>query len=238
VLTLIVANANGVTTAALSPQTLTFAAQASGTASSPQVVTLTNSGTVAMTLSVISVSGTNAGDFSQANNCGTQVAAGASCQINVTFTPTGLGARSASLIFSDNANGSPQMVALAGSGPDFSMDAGTTSSATVSKGQTASYTLSIVPAGGFAQNVSLACTGAPALATCTVSPNTISLSGTSAATATVTVTTTAASHSAAPFFNPSWPHHGPLQQPALLAALFGTLSLLLLVGSGILLWPQ
>jgi len=97
-LKLTVANAAAVTTATLSPQTLTFAAQASGTTSSPQIVNLTNTGGAAMTLSGISVSGTNAGDFSQANNCGTQVAAAANCQISVTFTPSGIGARNASLV--------------------------------------------------------------------------------------------------------------------------------------------
>jgi YVTN family beta-propeller protein len=76
-------------------------------------------------------------------------------------------------------------------------------SATVTAGGPASYTLSITPAGGFNQTVSLSCTGAPALATCTVSPTSVTPDGTNAKTATVQVTTTA--RSVLPPGSPFWP---------------------------------
>src|SRR5437588_11242772 len=38
------------------------------------------------------------------------------CTINVTFTPTALGARTGTLLLADNAAGSPQTVALSGNG--------------------------------------------------------------------------------------------------------------------------
>ncbi len=120
------------------------------------------------------------------------MAAGASCQISVTFTPTGMGGRKAAISVSDNATGSPQIVALNGTGPDFSVSAGSTSSVTVTPGQPASYMISLAPSAGFNQMVALSCTGAPALTTCAVSPTSVTLSG-AAVTVSVTVTTTAAS---------------------------------------------
>lgn len=64
---------------------------------------------------------------------------------------------------------------------------------TVASGQTASYSLSVAPGGGFNQSVAFACTGAPARSTCAVSPNTVQLNGSTSATVTVTVTTAVAS---------------------------------------------
>jgi len=140
----------------------------------------------------IAITGTNPSDFSQTNTCTSPLAAGMSCQIIVTFTPTGMGGRTAVISVSDNATGSPQMVALNGMGPDFSITAGSTSSATVTPGQTASYMISLAPSAGFNQLVALSCGGAPAQSTCTVSPTSVMLNGT-ATTVNVTVTTTAAS---------------------------------------------
>jgi hypothetical protein len=100
----------------LSPGDLSFGNQPVGTTSAPQTVMLTNSGSATLTISSISVTGTNAGDFSKTNTCGTTVAAGASCTISVTFTPTAPGMRTASVNITDNAQGSPQMIALSGTG--------------------------------------------------------------------------------------------------------------------------
>ena len=75
--------------ASLSQTTLTFAAQALQTTSAVQAVTLTNTGSAALVISSV----TSSGDFGQVNNCPTSVAAGATCTINVTFTPTASGNR-------------------------------------------------------------------------------------------------------------------------------------------------
>ena len=56
------------------------------------------------------------GDFATVSNCGTVVAAGASCGVSVTFTPTATGARTGTLSFVDDASGSPQAVTLNGTG--------------------------------------------------------------------------------------------------------------------------
>src|SRR5207237_2305444 len=81
-----------------------------------QAVTLTNSGSASLSINSIAIAGTNSADFAQTNNCGSSVAAGGSCTINVTFAPTTSGARSATLTVADNASGSPQTASLAGTG--------------------------------------------------------------------------------------------------------------------------
>jgi subtilase family protein/centrosomal CEP192-like protein len=98
--------------AAVSPSSLIFGSQALQSPSAAQPVTLTNSGGAALSISSIAT----AGDFSQANNCGSSVAAGANCTISVTFTPTQTGVRSGSLTITDSASTSPQVVALSGTG--------------------------------------------------------------------------------------------------------------------------
>jgi hypothetical protein len=116
-----------------------------------------------------------------------------------------------------------------GQRPDFSLFA-TTQSASVSAGQTANYSISVNPLGGFNQTVSLACSGAPALATCTVSPAMIQVSGTPAA-AMVSVTTTAPSHGfALPLIRHSFPKWNRMQTPFLLALFAVVLILRLLLG--------
>ena len=98
--------------AGLSPNALTFAAQALGTTSAPQIVTLTNTGGKLLSLTQITASG----DFAETNTCATSLAAGSSCQISVTFTPTATGSRVGAVTITDNAQGSPQTVSLVGSG--------------------------------------------------------------------------------------------------------------------------
>jgi photosystem II stability/assembly factor-like uncharacterized protein len=96
----------------LSPTSLTFPNQASGTASPPQTATLSYTGTGLLAINSIATSGA----FAQTNNCGGSLAAATSCSINVTFAPTALGMATGTLSISDNAPGSPQMVTLAGNG--------------------------------------------------------------------------------------------------------------------------
>jgi Abnormal spindle-like microcephaly-assoc'd, ASPM-SPD-2-Hydin len=103
-------------TVTVSPTTLSFGKVNLHVTSPGKIVTLTNTSTSAVTITGITVTGTNAGDFGQTNPCGTSLGAGANCQITVTFAPTALGQRTASLSIADNASGSPQMVSLSGFG--------------------------------------------------------------------------------------------------------------------------
>jgi len=172
--------------AALSPGSLSFANQIVNSSSAPQGVTLSNNGTAALTISGISATG----DFSQTNNCGVSLAAGASCTISVSFTPTASGARTGLLIITDNSfAGSPQTTSLSGTGVDFSLSA-SPSSATVNAGQRAVYTVTVTPVGGtFNSSVALSCTGLPAQSSCSFAPA-APTPGSTAATSTLTLTTT------------------------------------------------
>ena len=114
-------------TLTLSPASLSFAPQLMGTISAAQPETLTNTGTAAVFISSVALTGTNAADFSQNNTCASNLAAGANCAINVTFTPSQLGPRSASITITDSTLGSPHSVPLTGigltSGPNVTLSA-------------------------------------------------------------------------------------------------------------------
>ena len=98
---------------ALNPAGLVFPAQSLNTKSQPQTLTLTN-GDSAQTISPIAKGGPNPGDFTETDTCGSSLAVGATCTITVTFSPTAEGIRKASLIITDSAPGSPQIVDLTG----------------------------------------------------------------------------------------------------------------------------
>jgi hypothetical protein len=155
----------------LSAAALSFPAQTVSIASSPQTITLSNPGTGDLTPLLI----TPPGDFSQTNTCAGSVAAGSSCTISVTFTPTATGNRTGTLTITDNAAGSPQTVTLSGTGQDFALATTTNSSpsATISPGQTATYQLLVNAESGFDGSVALACGGSPLASSCTFSQPTV-----------------------------------------------------------------
>jgi hypothetical protein len=103
----------------LSTAALSFGNQTINTTSAAQNISLTNNGPGALTISSITITGTNAGDFARTTTCPigpATLAVGASCGISVTFTPTASGARSAAVSISDNGSGSPRTVTLSGTG--------------------------------------------------------------------------------------------------------------------------
>jgi hypothetical protein len=99
---------------------------------------------------------------------------------------------------------------------------------TITAGQQANFTVSAAPLNGSTQTVMWSCTGAPAAATCTVSPSSVMLNGSTAATATVTLTTKASA------FSPplGLPRSVPLPHLwATLSVLFAGLAVMLIVCS-------
>lgn len=76
------------------------------------------------------------------------------------------------------------------SSQDFSLSA-VPATASINAGQSATYTVTVSPSGGFNQTVTLGCSGFPSASTCVVSPPTITPDGTNPATATMIVQTTA-----------------------------------------------
>jgi hypothetical protein len=106
------------TVLALSPGSLRFGAGKVGTKSAPQIVTATNNGNAAISLSSVGMGGTDKGDFSETNNCTAHaIEPGGSCEASVTFDPTKKGPRSAALYFNlPTGSLSPLPVALTGTG--------------------------------------------------------------------------------------------------------------------------
>jgi archaellum component FlaF (FlaF/FlaG flagellin family) len=213
----------------LSPSTITFPSQYAGTSGLPQTLTVTNTGNATLTVTAVTPS---AADFGVLSNCSNPVAASASCTIGVFFDPTAGGTRTGTLKITDNAGNSPQTVTLTGSGLDFSVTPGAASSATVTAGQTANYSIAIAPAGGFAQSVALSCSGGPAGSTCAVSPTTIALSGAAVQMAMVTVTT--AAHARLLPFEGGWPRGPRYRQTPMILAL--TSMFLLMIVTSLFWW--
>ena len=105
-------------TSIATPTSLKFAPQASGSSSAAQTVTLKNTGSGDLTVSGLSFSGTYAADFAvSSNGCGSAVAPGGSCTVQVKFSPTGStpGTLVADLDIASNAPLSPNKIVLSGS---------------------------------------------------------------------------------------------------------------------------
>jgi hypothetical protein len=81
--------------------------------------TLTNVGSTTLSITGITITGTDSDEFSQTNTCASSVGAGKSCTITVTFRPSDFEGDSAYVSVSDNGGGSPQQVPLSGSGEGF-----------------------------------------------------------------------------------------------------------------------
>jgi hypothetical protein len=104
------------TVVTLSPLGVNFGDQKVGTSSAPVPVELSNKRGTTLSITQITISGKNSGDFTQKNNCGQSVRAHGDCTISVTFTPTATGQRPGAVSVTDNGGGSPQSVPLAGTG--------------------------------------------------------------------------------------------------------------------------
>jgi uncharacterized protein YndB with AHSA1/START domain len=104
--------------AAMTPSALTFSAQTVGTESGGQYVYVTNSGAVAITVSSISIGGTNPVDFQIISStcAGATLTQNQYCYAEVVFTPTATGARSATITATDNGVGGSQTATLSGTG--------------------------------------------------------------------------------------------------------------------------
>ncbi len=97
----------------VSPGSFSFGNQVVATTSASKMVTLSNHQSTPLSIGSISPSA----DFAlSVNNCGSALPAGASCTMEVTFTPIVLGYRSGTLTISDNASSSPQILELSGNG--------------------------------------------------------------------------------------------------------------------------
>lgn len=89
-----------------------------GIVSPSTIITVSNSGTAALTISSVTITGTNATDyqFGGSTCIGATLAVGGTCTATVRFAPLSVGTRTASLTLTDNASGSQHLVPLTGVG--------------------------------------------------------------------------------------------------------------------------
>jgi hypothetical protein len=176
-------------TATLTPAAANFGSSAVGIATAGQVFTFTNTGETTITITSVSTTG----DFAQSNNCGTSLAIGAACTINVVFTPKAVGARSGTLQLATNTTVGAYSSTLSGTGivpSNFTLTdrfGSTTTLVTVLTGSTGTANLVFTPKNGFTGPISLSCAvvgQAPAGVTC-AAPASVPVSGASAVQQTV-----------------------------------------------------
>jgi len=167
---------------------MNFPATGVSLSSAPQTVTLTNNGGLPLSIATVAVSG----DFAivpGSNTCGSTLAVGDACTMQLAFRPTAGGARGGSLTISDTAPASPQTMSLTGQGVDFTLATNGPSSLTTASGKNAVFPLLFTSGPAVAgTTVTLSCSGAPANSTCKVAPLSVAVDG-NATTVSVTVLT-------------------------------------------------
>ena len=118
------------TQAQISTPLLSFGTLGVGSSSAGNPVNLTNLSTTQLKITSLAVTG----DYSQTNNCGSSLAASATCTITVTFKPTSTGKRYGTLTIVDSDGSGKQVVNLAGNGTAVSLTPSTLNFGTVAVG--------------------------------------------------------------------------------------------------------
>ena len=177
------------------PPSLTFASTVVGATStdSPQTITVVNAGNTALTFPIPSTGNnpsTPAANFtlnsSGSSDCelissvsstpGT-LAAGASCQLPISFVPTAVGALTGSLVLTDNNLNAAepayasQNISLSGPGTGSFTLSSSASSLTMNQGGSGTSTITVTGINGFTGNVNLTASGLPYGVTASFSPN-------------------------------------------------------------------
>ena len=109
---LLLSACGGSPTATLSVTSMSFGSQVVDATYVGQAINLSNTGSARLSIDGIAL----ALPFTQINTCGSSLAAGATCSITVTFVPTTEGDFTSNVSITDNVKGSPQTVALTGTG--------------------------------------------------------------------------------------------------------------------------
>jgi hypothetical protein len=183
-----------------STQSLAFGSQGVGVASAAKVITVTNASGAALPLTSAAI--TPAGNYTQTNTCGANIAANATCTVSVVFTPTTLGEQDASLQLTTSAG--TQAIALTGAGSDFSITyAGNLPAAVTHSGARTTYNLGLVSTGGDNQTVALTCAAGSGF-TCSVAPGSVTI-GAQAGAFTLMLNATPSSSAAPPSLATRWP---------------------------------
>lgn len=104
--------------ATLSTAALSFGSQVVQTSSGAMSANLTNTGSANLVLSTITLGGTNAAEFTRGGTCAAaaSLAPAASCSVDVTFKPTAIGTRNATITIGHNATPNSSVLSLTGTG--------------------------------------------------------------------------------------------------------------------------
>jgi hypothetical protein len=128
-----------------------FGIAATGMSSGTRMLVISNTSASALTFPMIAASP----EFSQANTCGSPVAAGKSCTVTLTFSPSAIGQRTGTLSITSSASSTPVTVALTGNSiapallrPSVTL---TATPSTTSTGQTVTLTVNVAPPSGTAK---------------------------------------------------------------------------------------
>jgi sugar lactone lactonase YvrE len=162
-----------------------------GTTPAEPFTLMNNSGATVTGLS-ISFTGANPGDFQMTGStCGTSLATGASCTINVDFAPTATGSRSASLTVTDSA-GDTANSSVTGTGDDYEvMLNGSPMEQSVIQGGKITFNFNVTPDSIFGGTVTLLCpTNLPNLTVCNMNPATVTVTPGQAVSFSATFETT------------------------------------------------
>lgn len=106
----------------VSPVALNFGDQTVNVVGATQIITVGNSGNAALSIDALSLTGAQAAQFAivsgAANHCtaGASLGAGASCTVEIRFSPTAVGTAAATLDLSSNSSPGPTSVGVQGNG--------------------------------------------------------------------------------------------------------------------------
>lgn len=170
----------------IQPGSLAFPSTGVGATSSAQLVTLTNSGPVAISDLALSAS---AGFKISSSTCGTTLDVSSSCTAQIAFSPVSAGQQTGKLTAISSMLSAPAQIAVSGMGFDFLIGTTGPISKTVSSGQTATYTLTLAPLNGSAGNFTFSCSSLPANAACSFNPASASVPANATWSVTLSVST-------------------------------------------------
>jgi hypothetical protein len=184
----------------LQPASLVFSTTAVGATSTAQSITVTNTSAVALTNLALSVSG---GFSITSNSCTSTLAAGSSCAVGISFAPGSAGSQSGTLTLASSALPASVTAGLYGTGFDFSVVTGSASQ-TAASGQTATFTMNLMPLGGSGATFTYVCGTLPAHASCSFNPSSdvVAANATSAVSVLIATGSTAAAVHSPP--RPGW----------------------------------
>jgi len=162
-----------------------------GTTSDPLAVTVSDTGNASLNVSQLSLSA-NFG-WASSGLCSTSapLTSGNSCALAADLTPPAAGNYSGSIVLTDDVFNTPQTITMEGvaTQPDYSISA-TPTTLSIVQGQTGTATLTVTPQYGYTGTIQFACSGLPALTTCTFSPTSAAITDNNPVAVTLTVTTT------------------------------------------------